>query len=67
METRRRPVAPFYAVAVLWLACGLVVPLYEPVHYILAAAASAAVFVIVSALCRTGAVGQQAEQKAEPK
>ena len=66
METKRKPVAPFYAVAVLWLAWGLLVPLYEPLHYALAAAASGAVFLIVGALCRSGAAGQ-AEQKAEPK
>lgn len=66
METKRKPVAPFYAVAVLWLACGLLVPLYEPLHYVLVAAASAVVFLIASALCRSGAAGQP-EQKAEPK
>ena len=66
METKRRPVAPFYAVAVLWLACGLLVPLYEPLHYILAAAASIVVFGIAGALCRAGAAGQT-EQKAEPQ
>lgn len=66
METKRKPVAPFYAVAVLWLACGLLVPLYEPLHYALAAAASVVVFLIAGALCRTGATGQRG-QKAEPK
>ena len=67
-NSRRRPVAPFYAVAALWLAWGVLAPLYAPLHYILAAAASAAVFVIVSVLCRSGAVGQQAETKqAAPK
>ena len=62
METKRKPVAPFYAVAVLWLACGVLVPLYEPMHYALAAAASVAVFVIAGALCRSGAAGQQSEE-----
>ena len=66
METKRKPVAPFYAVAVLWLACGLLVPLYEPMHYALAAAASVVVFLIAGALCRAGAAGQT-EQKSEPK
>ena len=67
------PWPPFYAVAVLWLAWGILAPLYAPLHYILAAAASGAVFAAVSALCRSGAVGQQAEteqtapkQEAEP-
>ena len=32
METRRRSVAPFYAVAALWLAWGVLAPLYEPLH-----------------------------------
>ena len=49
METKRNPWRPFYAVAVLWLACGLLVPLYEPLHYVLVAAASAVVFLIASA------------------
>ncbi len=66
MVTKRTSVAPFYAVAALWLAWGAVAPLYEPMHYVLAAAASAAVFAIVSGLCRAGALGQT-EQKAEPK
>ena len=67
MESKRKPVAPFYAVAVLWLAWGLLVPLYEPLHYALAAAASAAVFLVVGALCRTGTAGQPAENKTEAK
>ena len=61
METKRKPVAPFYAVAALWLACGLLVPLYEPLHYALAAAASVVVFLIAGALCRTGAAGQSGD------
>ncbi len=66
METKRKPVAPFYAVAVLWLACGLLGPLYEPLHYALVAVVSVAVFGIASALCRSGATGQT-EQKTEPQ
>ena len=66
METKRKPVAPFYAVAVLWLACGLLVPLYEPLYYALVAVVSVAVFGIASALCRSGATGQT-EQKTEPQ
>ena len=49
---KRRSVAPFYAVAVLWLAYALLFPLYEPLHYGLLGMASAAVFVVVSLLCR---------------
>ena len=50
MATKRKSVAPFYAVAAVWLACGLLVPLYEPMHYLLAAAASGVVFLLVGAL-----------------
>lgn len=59
METGvRKSTAPFYAVAVLWLAGGLLLPLYQPLHYALLAAVSAAVFFIVNALCKNaGTVG----------
>lgn len=56
---KRRSVAPFYAVAVLWLAYALLFPLYEPLHYGLLGMASAAVFVVVSLLCRGGAGAKQ--------
>ena len=71
METsKRKPVAPFYAVAVLWLAYGLLFPLYAPVHYILLAAASGVVFFAVNAVCKNaGMVGgtEQAAPKAAEK
>lgn len=71
METsKRKPVAPFYAVAVLWLAYGLLFPLYAPVHYILLAAASGVVFFAVNAVCKNaGTVGgtEQAAPKAAEK
>lgn len=68
--TARKPVAPFYAVAVLWLVYALLFPLYAPTHYILLAAASAAVFFLVNAVCKNGgAVGgtEQAAPKAADK
>ena len=37
----RKPVAPFYAVAVLWIVYALLFPLYAPAHYALLTAASA--------------------------
>ena len=37
--TKRKSTAPFYAAAVVWLAYALVFPLYEPLHYALAAGA----------------------------
>ena len=71
METNiRKPVAPFYAVAVVWLACGLLVPFYRPVHYTMAAAVSAIVFLAVRAICKNaGVVGgtEQAAPKTEEK
>lgn len=67
MATKRKSVAPFYAVAAVWLACGLLVPLYAPIHYLLVAAASGVVFLLVSALCRSGALGQTEEPQAAPK
>lgn len=69
-KTVRKPVAPFYAVAVLWLVYALLFPLYAPTHYILLAAASAVVFVLVNAVCKNGgAVGgtEQAASKAAEK
>ena len=72
METNtRRPVAPFYAVAVIWLVYALLFPLYALLHYVLLAAVSAAVFFGVNALCKnagvTGGTEQAAPKKAEKK
>ena len=66
--TIRKPVAPFYAVAVLWLVCGLLVPFYKPIHYGIAAVISAAVFFAVQAVCKNGGViGAEEAPKAEEK
>ncbi|QNL44627.1 5-bromo-4-chloroindolyl phosphate hydrolysis family protein [Oscillibacter hominis] len=68
--TERKPVAPFYAAAVVFLLYALIFPLYAPLHYAIAAAAAAAVFAVASLLCRGGAVGQsekKEEKKAEEK
>lgn len=69
METTRKPVAPFYAVAVVWLVYALLFPLYEPLHYALLAVASAAVFAVTSLLCRSGAREEAAAAptKSQPK
>ena len=67
METKKRKsTAPFYAAAVVWLAYALLFPLYEPLHYALAAGASVLAFAAASALCRAGAVGEMAGAE-EPK
>ena len=66
--TIRKPVAPFYAVAVLWLVCGLLVPFYKPIHYGMAAVISVVVFFAVQAVCRNGGViGAEEKPKAEEK
>ena len=66
--TIRKPVAPFYAVAVLWLAFGLLVPFYKPIHYGIAAVISAVVFFAVQAVCKNGGViGAEEAPKAEEK
>ena len=65
---KRKSVAPFYAVAALWVVCGLAAPLYEPIHYVVLAAVSAAVFFAVNAICAGGGViGAKAEEKKEEK
>ena len=63
--TARKPTAPFYAVAVLWIVYALLFPLYAPAHYALLVAASAAVYLIADALCKSG--GVVGEKKAAPK
>ena len=67
--TQRKSVAPFYAVAVLWLVCGLFLPLYTPLHLILLTVVSAAVFFGVSTLCKNaGVIGAaEAPKKEAPK
>ena len=66
--TIRKPVAPFYAVAVLWLVCGLLVPFYKPIHYGMATVLSVIVFFAVQAVCKNGGViGAEEKPKAEEK
>lgn len=42
----KKPVAPIYAVAVLWVVWGLLFPLHKVLHFILAAVASVIVFCV---------------------
>jgi len=68
--SKRKPVAPFYAVAVLWVVAGFLLPLYTVGGYVLMAVVSVAVFFGVNALCRNaGVVGEPAVEtkKAEEK
>lgn len=46
----KRSVAPIYLVAVLWAAWALLFPLYAPIHYLLAAAASVLAFLVGKAI-----------------
>ncbi len=45
-KVTKKSVAPVYAVAVVWLIFGLFLPLYQPVHFIIAAILSAAVYAV---------------------
>ncbi len=68
MTAKRKPVAPFYAVGLLWLLGGLFLPLYTTAAYLLLAAVSAAVFLLVNGICRGGgavAGSSGAEKKEE--
>lgn len=68
-DQKRKPAAPFYAVAALWLLSGALLPLYRASHYAILSAVSAAVFLAVHGLCRGGGVlgGGQEEKQAETK
>lgn len=46
----KKPVAPIYAVTVLWIVWGLFFPLHKPFHFVLAVIASVAVFCIGKAI-----------------
>ena len=70
MEVKRKPVAPFYAVGVLWLLGGLFLPLYSHTAIVLMALVSAGVFYAVNKLCLgagTVAGSAGAEKKEEAK
>ncbi len=70
MTAKRKPAAPFYAVAALWLLGGLFLPLHSKTAIALLALVSAAVFLLVDKVCRGGgaiAGSAGAEKKEEPK
>ena len=54
--TKRKPVAPFYAAAAVWVCYALFLPLYQGIHFVLAAGASILAFAVASALCK-GSIG----------
>lgn len=63
--TVRKPVAPFYAVAVTALAYALIFPLYQPLHLVLLAVTGVCAFTVANLICRGAAV--QAAKPAEAK
>ena len=67
MTAKRKPAAPFYAVAALWLLGGLFLPLYSNTAITLLAAVSAAVFLLVNGICQGGraAAGSAGTEKKE--
>lgn len=64
---KRKSVAPFYAVALLWVAYALAFPLYTAMHYLLLAVVSLAVFFVVRAICAGGGVPEGGEKQAASK
>ncbi len=65
-SSERKPVAPFYAVGALWLLCGLLLPLYSAVHYLLLAAVSVGIFLFVNGLCKSSGVVEAAGPQPQP-
>ncbi len=45
-KIEKKPVAPIYALVLLWVVWGLFLPLHSTLHYVLAAAASVVVFCV---------------------
>ena len=60
--TRQKRAAPFYAAAAVWLAYALVLPLYEPLHYALAAGAAILAFLAAAALFNPRAAHPEQEK-----
>ncbi|MEG1720554.1 MAG: 5-bromo-4-chloroindolyl phosphate hydrolysis family protein [Pseudoflavonifractor sp.] len=71
----KKSVAPIYAVALLWIVWAILFPLYAPLHYILAVAASLVVFVLGKAIWpdktfqdpKVAEQPEKTEKKPEPK
>ena len=69
---QRKPVAPFYVVAALWLLSGAFLPLYTNMGFAMLGAVSLAVFVFVNQLCQAGgtvagSAGTEAKAESKPK
>ena len=65
--TKRKPVAPFYAAAAVWVCYALFLPLYQGIHFVLAAGASILAFAVAGALCKGSIGGTTAAQTSGEK
>ena len=64
----RKSAAPFYAVAVIWLAYALLFPLYRVSHFLIVGVISAVAFLLLTALCaKTGVPEVEKTEKAQEK
>ena len=63
----RKSAAPFYAVAVIWLAYALLFPLYRVSHFLIVGGISAAAFLVLTALCAKTGVPEGEKQEEKPK
>ena len=65
----KRSVVPIYLVGAVWLAYALLFPLYQPVHYLLCGALSAAAFIVGKGLFpnKVYEVPGEPEEKEPPK
>jgi hypothetical protein len=67
----RKPVAPFYAAAAVFLAYACLFPLFRPLHYLLAGGAALIAFLLAALLCagrktpQPAAAAPKAEEKKE--
>ena len=67
MKTKRGTVVPYYAVGVLWLLAGAMIPLYSLPHYVVLLAVSAAVFFAVRRIAASAdPIGEEKQEKKEP-
>ena len=61
----RKSAAPFYAVAVIWLAYALLFPLYRVSHFLIVGVISTVAFLLLTALCaKTGVPEAEKTEKA---
>jgi len=65
--TVRKPVAPFYAAAVVFLVYACVMPLYRPLHFVLAGGAALIAFLLAALLCAGRKTPQVQQSKAQEK